>query len=558
MHSSRSFTALLCLSLAISSTCAQTLPVFKVQAAQVDEAGALKLAQQLFGLTDTQKTSTEGTRHIVQSPDGTKRVEYDTVSGGFWASDNTQLWNTDLKPKLLDAKSALQMAGDLASKYGLLPPANGPLKLSQGRVGGTFAAQESEAAPGQFQRQEHQLDVSVSYDLTLSITPEGSKGQLEFPLIGGGGKFQLTFGDGGRVIAYQGLWRDILEGGATQYKVVPKATADKQFLAAATQLSDVLDINSTVAYFSAPYGQSQSVLYPVYVYDGTAQIGDQVIQLRRSYVPATDFGPIDTWVPEVLPARKPDGPGTRRRNLRPRTADDGILEAGTEWLGIPYGLKQTEKNAKGFRDQLVAGSGGWNINFNFGNQLVWESDFNAHDDTYVDNVDFLFYTGHAGKNGWLATTADTGATKLVDYSIVGKTPGSPGDLWGQQDLEWLVVAACGPLQDEAFIVGGGSAFERWRGAFDGLHILFSYGTVSSDTDDEGRRLVKYAQEGAKLIDAWFRAAKELQGGDVVVTAMWATGTAGNSRDDHLPGYGFVAGDNVGVAQTTRWFMWSTC
>lgn len=560
-HSSRSFQALFWLTLTITSSYAQTLPVFQVRAGKAGEAGAVKLAQQLFGISEVRKTtSADKSQIIVQSSDGTKRVEFDTASGGFWAADDTQLWNTELKPKLVDTQAALRMADEMAGKYGWLPAVKGPMKLASGRVGGTFYAEEQEIATtrGRYQRQERQLDISVNYDITIAVQSEGSKTQQEFPIIGGGGKFQVTFGDSGKLIGYQGLWRDIVEDGTKQYKIIPKAKADAQFLASAKLLSDTLDVNSTIAYFSAPFGQSQEALYPVYVYDGTAKVGNEIVQLRRSFIPATEFGPIDTSVREKLPARKPDPPAVRHRSLRPRTADDGILEAGTEWLGIPFGLSLTEGNARGFREQLVAGSGGWNINFNFGDNLVWESDFNSNDDVYVDSVDFLFYTGHANKNGWLATVPGTGATKVVDFSIVGTSPGSPGDLWGQQDLDWMVIAACGPLQDAAFISGGGSAFDRWRGAFDGLHIMFAYGTTSSDTDGEGRRLIKYAQGGAKLIDAWFRAAKELQGGSVVVTAMWAVGTKGNSRDDHLPGYGFVSGDNVGVDQTTRSFMWSTC
>lgn len=559
-HSSRSFHALFCLTLTITSSYAQTLPVFQVRASQAGEAGAVKLAQQLFGLSEVRK-STNGDKSsiIVQSTDGTKRVEFDNASGGFWAADDTQLWNTNLKPKLVDEKTAIRMADEMAGKYGWLPEVKGPLKLARGRIGGTFFATEEEipTTRGQYKRQEQQLDVSVNYDITIAVQSD-VKTQQEFPIIGGGGKFQVTFGDSGKLIGYQGLWRDIVEAGTKQYNVIPKAKADAQFLASAKKLSDTIDANSTIAYFSAPYGEFQEVLYPVYVYDGTAKVGNETIQLRRSYVPATEFGPINTFVPENLPARKPDPPAVRHRSLRPRTLDDGIFEAGTEWLGVPYGLSNTEKNAKGFRDQLVAGNGGWKINFNFGNDLVWESDFNAQDDLYVDSVDFLFYTGHANQNGWLATVPSTGATQMVHHSIVGTSPGSPGDLWGQQDLDWMVIAACGPLQDAAFISGGGSAFDRWRGAFDGLHIMFAYGTVSGDTDDEGHRLIKYAQGGAKLIDAWFRTAKELQGGSVIVTAMWAKGSQGDSRDDHLLNYGYVSGDNVGIDQTTRTFMWSTC
>lgn len=554
---SRSFRGILCLALAITSSYSQTLPVFKVQANQAGEAGAVNLAQLLFGITAVHKSTTADKRHVITSTDGTKCVEFDTTSGGFWVADHTQLWNTALKPTLVDEETVLCMADELAKNCSMLPEIKGPIILKPGRIGGTFVAQETEASLGLYQRLEHQLDISVNFDIALVIqTPESSV-PVEVPVVGGGGKFQFTFGDGGDLIGFQGLWRDVDVAGTKQYKIIPKSQADSQFRSSTTSFNDTLEFNSTLAYFSAPYGVFQGFLYPVYVFDATAVVGEEVIQLRRSYVPATEFGPINTFVSEVVPPRQAARPPSRHRSLRPRTTDDATLEAATEWLGVPYGLHLTEQNAKGFRDQLSAGSGSWHMSFNFGNDQAWETDFNSEDDVYVDAVDFLFYTGHAGPSGWLANVPNKGGNKLVDYSIVGTVPETPGNLWGHNDLEWMVIAACGPLQDEHFIAGGGNAFDRWRGMFDGLHIMFAYGTVSGDTADEGRRMVAYAQDGAALIDSWFRTAKELQDGAVIVTAMWTAGPGGDSRNDHLTGYGVVSLDNPASSQV-RWLMWSSC
>jgi hypothetical protein len=78
---------------------------------------------------------------------------------------------------------------------------------------------------------------------------------------------------------------------------------------------------------------------------------------------------------------------------------------------------------------------------------------------------------------------------------------------GQQDLEWVVIAACGPHRDAHFVAGGGNAFDRWRGVFDGLHLFMGYGAVTFDKKDEGARLVDYARDGDTIQHAWFRAAK---------------------------------------------------
>ncbi|KAL0634663.1 hypothetical protein Q9L58_006388 [Maublancomyces gigas] len=552
-----SLRGLLCLALTITSSYAQTLPVFRVQANQAGEAGAVNLAQLLFGLTEVQKSTTANKRHFITSTDGTKCVEFDTTSGGFWVADHTQLWNTALKPKLVDEETALCLAEDLAKDCSLFPELKGPIRIKPGRIGGTFVAQETEVSPGQNQRLEHQLDISVNYDITILVQTPESTTPVEVPVVGGGGKFQLTFGDGGNLIGYQGLWRDVDVAGTKQYKIIPKSQADSHFLTSTTMFNDTLEFNSTLAYYSAPYGEFQDFLYPVYVFDATAMVGEEFIQLRRTYFPATEFGPVDTFVREVLPPRRVTSQPSRHRSLRPRGTDDTRNEAGTEWIGVPYGLQKTEQNAQGFRNQLLAGSGSWEILFNFGDDQVWETDFDSQADQYVDTTDFIFYTGHAGPTGWLANIPNKGGIKWVHYSIVGTFPETPGNLWGRGDLEWMVIAACGPLQDERFIAGGGNAFDRWRGMFDGLHIMFSYGTNSDDTSDEGRRLIAYAQNGAALIDSWFRTAKELQPSSATVTAMWTAGPGGDSRNDHLTGYGMVTQDNPASSQV-RWLMWSSC
>ncbi|MFP5298972.1 MAG: DUF6345 domain-containing protein, partial [Actinomycetota bacterium] len=55
--------------------------------------------------------------------------------------------------------------------------------------------------------------------------------------------------------------------------------------------------------------------------------------------------------------------------------------------------------------------------------------------------------------------------------------------WGDRDLEFATIAACGPLQETT---GAGDLRTRWGRAFQGLHILNGYATVSGDSPDEGR------------------------------------------------------------------------
>src|SRR5262249_43764780 len=143
-----------------------------------------------------------------------------------------------------------------------------------------------------------------------------------------------------------------------------------------------------------------------------------------------------------------------------------------------------------------------------GEANAWESDWRRNNASWVDNVDMIFYTGHANMNGWVLNKPDD---TFIGSNEVGTSPGSPKrDLWGSKRAKWIIVAACGPLHDNLLAKGGGNVLNRWAGAFDGLHILLGYGAVTYDNEDEGARFVKYAREGQTIINAWFRAAREIQ------------------------------------------------
>jgi len=192
---------------------------------------------------------------------------------------------------------------------------------------------------------------------------------------------------------------------------------------------------------------------------------------------------------------------------------------------------------------------GWQRRFNWGNAAAWKSDWTTNDDDWVDDVDFVFYTGHAGPDGWMLAT--NGAGDWLNHSEVGSVANAPSDLWGQDNLEWVVIAACGPLEDDV-INGGGNVHSRWIGAFDGLHLLLGYAAVTFDNTEEGRRVALYARQGLTMRQAWFRAAEEIQpstngygdpyGPNVYAAAMWVGNATASNADDHLWGHGSVGPD----------------
>lgn len=559
---------------------APTLPIYQLETTRVDADSVKRVAAATLGISGEVKE--EDDRLTLRQ--GSRLVEAYTKSGAFWAADEAQMWNPDLTPSLPDSGRVRAFGDEFFKKNGLLPSVtpNQPFSVALQSLGGTQAAFFSVASR---KRTSRQLDVQVTYAVRMAIAQKDSA--LQLPVVGGGGEFNLVLGNQGRVIGYSGVWRPIA-GVETESPIVPKEKADAQFKELVQGLK-VESFESFLAYYSAPASVEQEFLYPVYVYRAVAMVDDQRVPLRLITLAATEWGPKPDR-PEPLPRRTekdrpvrrstmPEGPEERETKGAPPRAPGGMLmispseawraaaaqatwrEAGTSWIGVSGGLTGSQNNARGFVDGLRAD--GWTINFNWGDANAWESDWRANDDSWVDAADFVFYTGHASMNGWVLSNPDDG---FLHFNEVGASPASPGDLWGNQDLDWVIIAACGPLQDGVLSNGGGDVFARWDGAFDRLHQLLGYGAITFDNEEEGETVVRYARGGQTLINAWFRAAREIQpllngagapDGPIIwvgVMYVYRSGTT-SPHNDHIWLHGSVAGDptspNVYVA------MWTT-
>lgn len=295
------------------------------------------------------------------------------------------------------------------------------------------------------------------------------------------------------------------------------------------------------------------------------------VHARHTFVAATEHGPVFPTLEAQgeRSARGPAGAAASPRAPRVERAARALnpSEAGTSWvkqIDQSTPLNGSPANAQGFVDGLSAD--GWSVTFNWGDLNAWESDWHSDDDTWVDAADFVFYTGHANQNGWVLCTPGKKQSVLLTATAVGGAPSSPGDLYGQNDLEWFAIAACGPLQDDVISPGGGDVLSRWDGAFDGLHTMLGYGAITFDNTDEGRKLARYTRDGMSVIDAWFRTAKEVQpatngraapdGPDIWVGAMWVTKAGADPSGDHIWGHGSVSADPSAPSQLVC--MWTTC
>ena len=549
---------------------AERLPVFKLAEPKADAERATRV---LAGLNKGQALADV---KVVDRPDvvgrraGNKLVEVDRASGGVFARDFDRLWNPRIKPALPPQAEARKHADSFLKDNRLAPASDQRLEVSFASFSETGVVADAPGAVPQ------KLDVQVNYKVDVKVNRGGKEERL--PIVGGGGKFKVAVGERGDVIGYHGVWRDIAGVGAEE-EILPQAQAEAQVKGKFQGLR-LTRTESFLAYYAAPAFERQTHLAPVWVVKAEAEIGGQKVPLRNTIVAATKFGPSFPAVP-ARPRGKDERPrpdsldkdersaasqtsalGLLTELLRPRAAwaQDATFEAGTSWIGPSQGLGGSPANAKGFVDGLAAG--GWKVNFNWGEAAAFESDWRANDDAWVDAADFVFYTGHANSDGWvLNPPGDT----FLHFNEVGATPGSPNDHYGNTDIEWIIIAACGPHQSNHFVGSVGNAFDRWRGIFDGLHVFLGYGAVTYDNTTEGSRVVQLARAGWPVIDAWFRAAWEIQpstngfsapnGPTIFVTAMYAHMGDHATRNDHIWGTGTTVNDPVGAGQQ-RWLMWS--
>jgi hypothetical protein len=512
----------------------------------------VELGERIFGLQHDFRLGETKDAKVLR--DGKRVVELANASGAVWAADESQRWKPSVKGTLPSKSEATSIARSFLKRSQLLPKLGEPFTFGKPMLGNTHFALLKNG-----KRANRVLDMQVTWPVMVG----------SIPVTGGGSNIKVTVGAKGNVIGFNGGWRTVTE--SFEAKVIDPKVVKAQYKELTSGMK-VVNATTSLAYYAASSFAGQEFLYPVYVCGGTAVFGKQRVPLRQIMLPATDFGP-PLRFPEPQSKRpklarpatkrgedgKPDRSGIRR-SLATATATRP-WEAGTSWIGQSGGLAGSHDNAKGFVDEWAAA--GWHIDFNWGDANAWESDWRRNDDTWVDNADFVFYTGHANMNGWVLASPDDG---WLDFTEVGAGPATPGDLWGQNDLEWVVVAACGPLQDSLLATGGGDVLARWDGAFDGLHILLGYGAITNDNTDEGRKLAQYAKGGSTIIDSWFRTAREIQPGTngasapdgptVWVGAMWAGKSGVDPVNDHAWDFGSVSSDPT--SPTWLAAMWTTC
>ncbi len=379
-------------------------------------------------------------------------------------------------------------------------------------------------------------NVSIDSQVNYSFHLQG------IPLIGPGQKIKASWDSEGVVSQLFYASRSLRQGEAIPVLTPEEAQAQCMALFQRQQpgvQQGSFDVFADLVYYAPPLEMKVEHIYPHFQCGGTAMVGDEQVQLKNTLIPAVkdspqveltataeggvvfgeakvaggtppytffwsssttplppelatggptiEYQPIvkeDTKFPETLTVLVTDanaltGSASQSVQIIPgpigSTRSLGRVDVGTEWIGSCGGLGGSAGNAAGFVN--TSSAAGIPVEFNWGEFNAWERDFKestlgGDDSNWVDNVDSVFYTGHANGNGWVFCSSmdDT----FLDYTEAR---------FGNRDLEWLVIAACGPLQLSS---DGLTAHGRWFRAFRGLHMLMGYANVSQDNTIEGQ------------------------------------------------------------------------
>jgi hypothetical protein len=244
---------------------------------------------------------------------------------------------------------------------------------------------------------------------------------------------------------------------------------------------------------------------------------------------------------------------------------------GVEWINAYDNLNpltHEHEDAGGLYDELI-NHDGWTGVFNWGDGNAWEEDFKRADKggtagDWAERVDLAYFTGHGSPWGFYFRSDSPDDTHSESDHWSGP---DNGDLrLGTGDLDWLALEVCNTLQYEA---SSRDVFDRWASAFQGLHTMLSFTTLSLDLPTPGRYFAAFCDgrwvevifgfpffsaSPLRVVDSWFLMGQFCQPDEYETAALFANTEGTDTGADYLHGHGYVSPDpRPGAA---NWFSWT--
>lgn len=498
-----------------ASAAAPTLPVFAVRSAGLTQQQAEALGR-AFGLRNVAR-DTDGTVRFL-SESGFLAVPTKAGARGLDEDGNvTTAALLDLaalkRVRTLGDRAALARTAKALSSAKLVP-AGGRAKASNSRVQTVDRRGRTTA--------DVAIDTTVSYAQTLAGLPyEGPGAKVRVGYDGKGDVTSLFYGT-----------RSLVQTGT-----VPVLDAAGSLQRCARFMGTGVEVTSATPYYYAP------------ALSTTLQKVEP--SLRCAGVDAggapTQIVTLPAAVSATLPSM-PEPQPPRPRKPEPQARAYKRVDVGSEGTGVCSGLPHTKENLASFNNAFTGRS--IPVEFSWSDANAWEQDFKdpskgGDDSDWTDHVDMAYWQGHGSPTGFsFAGCSSNDDTKLSNTDA----------RWGNGDLEWMSLFTCLILEGTS---GGKAWWQRWGPAFDGLHQINSFHTISKHSSDHGVQYANYLLRSNPLPvrKAWAAASIDDQPGEVVWANMGVIGPNGSvNMNEYFWNKGTVGPDIPASAVTGYWYL----
>ena len=428
-------------------------------------------------------------------------------SGGAWLNfhdgevtylNKDKLWKPGVtRMPFTDQGSARTRADALLGNHQLLSITADPdVDFAFERIAGTrvaiFDAVTGLRLPSTDNKPYFEIDQQVCYALHVKAIDPDTGTAIRLPVLGRGTTGRVIVGPGGEVFGlYYGI--RLVAGRLDSLRVIP---AEESF-AVYRQLLGHREIRNPRTYLAYKrVDDDGGALWPVWVHRADARLENDWSALKEVALTAVK----GLGVPETVSGPPSDDPPLEDVGPGP-----GVLAAAYWMTGV---ARSSDLNATRFLSELQGK--GLRVAMARGGRDAVVTDWNSVPDQPVDNVNIVFYSGHADQRRILLRDPVSGG----DRYFLKTTPVTFGNQ-GAQSLDWVVISACGPMQDRALpadAINGAPDVFGWRGLFKGLHMLLGHGTEVGDSPEEGELFAQLCLAGHSVAEAWFITSIQLAGG----------------------------------------------
>jgi hypothetical protein len=228
-----------------------------------------------------------------------------------------------------------------------------------------------------------------------------------------------------------------------------------------------------------------------------------------------------------------------------------MVKVGVEWVNsFPFPCNQNQlancdDTSVGFLNGMT--SRGHTQGFNWGDGNAWErdfrdtSDFGGDDRNVTDSVDFVHFSSHG-------STSNNVYRGYFGAQRDACTWTSTASRFGEDfNVEWLALDTCNSIELTQNVIS------TWRNTFQGMHQVFGFTDLVSDTPSRGYAFGRRAGNNEVLSTAWLDEGYSWWYTDypVAMAAGRNQADACNRLDNERVGSSF---DDVPNSQI-GWFQW---